>query len=1248
MRKITTVGLLLMVFVGLAMGQVTLSLPTQTAAIGSALTLPVTVTGFNNIGSISLTITFDKSVLTYSGFANQSVFAANNVSPVDSANKYGFVKFSWFDASSPLNIGNGKLVDLLFTYKGGTTSLTFANLIASSITDANGNSSNPSKTDGQVSPLPPRLTLGTKTASPGDTVVIPLTADNLKNIGSMTLRITYDTASVNFSSLRYPANPPIQFTPLGTSLPGVVPLLWYSTTPLNFNSGELAELVFIFKKNSTAIAFGSGTLISDSSGTVDLTPGIVRTNGAISGVPVPPVGFSVPSLRAVRGKDVTIPINVTQLNNIGSLSLKFSYDASKLVYKGYANFPGTFNPAPTAQNGILTIGWFGFPYLNIGTGKLMDLVFTYVGSGSSTVSFLPPPQSSATDSAGNPLLGILFTPGIVSQDSLPRLAAIAPVSIAQADSMTATLSATDGDDAAGTLVYSAGTLPPGAAFDATTKLFGWRPGYGVTPGIFTVWFYVSDPLGGKDSTSATITVAKKNVKPSFVNKLADATVNQNQAVSFTYTATDANLDPLTFALVNPPAGASLTSPGGVFSWTPTYAQQGAFVITAVVSDGVLTDTAKATITVTKVNQQPAFVLKMRDTTIAQNTTLAFAYTASDANMDSLTFSAVNLPTGATLSAGGAFSWKPIYTQQGTYIITAVVSDGSLADTARATVAVTKVNQKPVFANKLASATVPQGQAVTFTYTAVDPNGDNLSYSLWNAPAGAAITAAGAFSWTPGFTQTGAYPIVAIVSDGSLTDTATATITVTKVGQYPFFVAKLRDTTIAQNQTLSFAYSATDPNGDALTYSLLNPPAGATITAAGAFSWTPAYPQKGPFTIVAIASKISGSLTYADTARAVVTVAKVNQAPVFVNKLVGATVAQGTTVGFTYTATDANGDSLTFTLRNAPFGAAITAAGVFSWPVAYTQVGPFVITAIVSDGVAADTARATLTVTRVNVAPVFTAKLTDTTIAQGATLTFTYKATDANADPVTFSLVNPPSGASISTAGVFTWTAAYNASGVIKISALVSDGDLASVTSANVTVTKVNVKPVKVSQYPVTLPTVSKNTVQPFWVIVNDANGDAITYTWYVNNVVVKTGSDSSYSKGWTDSHGTAEIVKVVFADPSGLKDSVTWNFTITRVARDEGVIPTEFGLSQNYPNPFNPSTVIRFDLPKEAPVTLEIYNILGVKVRTLMSGEAASAGRYTAVWDGRDESGATVTTGVYLYRIIAGDFHASKKMMLLK
>jgi hypothetical protein len=111
---------------------------------------------------------------------------------------------------------------------------------------------------------------------------------------------------------------------------------------------------------------------------------------------------------------------------------------------------------------------------------------------------------------------------------------------------------------------------------------------------------------------------------------------------------------------------------------------------------------------------------------------------------------------------------------------------------------------------------------------------------------------------------------------------------------------------------------------------------------------------------------------------------------------------------------------------------------------------------------------------------------------------------------------------------------------------------------------------------------------------------------------------------------------------------VTWNFTITRVARDEGVIPTEFGLSQNYPNPFNPSTVIRFDLPKEAPVTLEIYNILGVKVRTLMSGEAASAGRYTAVWDGRDESGATVTTGVYLYRIIAGDFHASKKMMLLK
>jgi hypothetical protein len=95
------------------------------------------------------------------------------------------------------------------------------------------------------------------------------------------------------------------------------------------------------------------------------------------------------------------------------------------------------------------------------------------------------------------------------------------------------------------------------------------------------------------------------------------------------------------------------------------------------------------------------------------------------------------------------------------------------------------------------------------------------------------------------------------------------------------------------------------------------------------------------------------------------------------------------------------------------------------------------------------------------------------------------------------------------------------------------------------------------------------------------------------------------------------------------------------------VIPKEFTLEQNYPNPFNPTTTIKFTLPEPASVRLDVYNLLGRKVITLLDKELP-VGDYTAVWDGVDNTGQPVASGIYLYRIDAGTFKASKKMMLLK
>jgi subtilisin family serine protease len=94
-------------------------------------------------------------------------------------------------------------------------------------------------------------------------------------------------------------------------------------------------------------------------------------------------------------------------------------------------------------------------------------------------------------------------------------------------------------------------------------------------------------------------------------------------------------------------------------------------------------------------------------------------------------------------------------------------------------------------------------------------------------------------------------------------------------------------------------------------------------------------------------------------------------------------------------------------------------------------------------------------------------------------------------------------------------------------------------------------------------------------------------------------------------------------------------------------IPKEFELFQSYPNPFNPETSIRYGLPKAAEVKLVIYNALGQKVRTLESGPR-EAGYHEVIWDSRDESGVKLPSGVYVYKIEAGEFEKSAKMVLVR
>lgn len=99
---------------------------------------------------------------------------------------------------------------------------------------------------------------------------------------------------------------------------------------------------------------------------------------------------------------------------------------------------------------------------------------------------------------------------------------------------------------------------------------------------------------------------------------------------------------------------------------------------------------------------------------------------------------------------------------------------------------------------------------------------------------------------------------------------------------------------------------------------------------------------------------------------------------------------------------------------------------------------------------------------------------------------------------------------------------------------------------------------------------------------------------------------------------------------------------------DQGqTLPTDFVLGQNYPNPFNPETNIEFSLPRQQDVNLAVYNLLGQQVRTLVNG-SMPAGQHTVRWDGRNDSGANVPSGIYFYKIYTNEFSQTNKMVLVR
>ena len=169
----------------------------------------------------------------------------------------------------------------------------------------------------------------------------------------------------------------------------------------------------------------------------------------------------------------------------------------------------------------------------------------------------------------------------------------------------------------------------------------------------------------------------------------------------------------------------------------------------------------------------------------------------------------------------------------------------------------------------------------------------------------------------------------------------------------------------------------------------------------------------------------------------------------------------------------------------------------------------------------------------------------------------------------------------------------------------------------------------------------------YTVLLRDVSADGLTEFTH-EDIVLAAGSAHLLEPAWGGEFDS--LIILIDHDLNGTYEDTTSvsNDSPTDVdERGEEPLPYRFELSQNYPNPFNPVTTIQYSLPERSPVRIEVYNVLGQVVRTLVDGER-SAGSYTITWNGEDASGAPVATGVYFYRFQAGEHVEKKKMLLLK
>lgn len=558
----------------------------------------------------------------------------------------------------------------------------------------------------------------------------------------------------------------------------------------------------------------------------------------------------------------------------------------------------------------------------------------------------------------------------VTPANQPPVGEIADVTIDEQTSWTFTPNITDPDGDTITFAIDTASQAAGLTINSTTGEIVWTPSEAQGPGVFDVTLTATDMSQQRSDFPFTVTVREVNLAPTLTPPptLQDGveSIDANEIFSAQFSATDPDLpaNQLAFSLSGDTHGATINSTTGEFTWNPN-GESGSFAFTVVVTDNGSPPLADSFGLSLDTNGAPTIAV-IGDVTIDEQTEWRFDVNASDPDGDTLTYAldATTRPAGMTINATtGEIVWTPTEAQgPGSYSTVVTVTDSTQRSASQTfSVIVREVNRPPslIIPAELQDGVASlDGTSFSAQFSASDPDlpTNQLTYVIVGDAHGAAIDSnSGEFLWSPNG-QTGETQFEVSVRDNGtpvLDDSFTFTI---NINQSPTVTA-ISDQTIPEEQAVTIQVSATDAEGDVLTYALDSNSLAAGLAidpGTGEISWTPTEADgPGTFPIeVTVSDGKGGSTAESFT----ISVSEVNKAPSLMVppelNLSSVSVDAGTAFSTTFGSSDPDFplNSRTYRLVGDDHGATLdTSTGAFSWSPSSTEPSAVFTIAVFDDG-----------------------------------------------------------------------------------------------------------------------------------------------------------------------------------------------------------------------------------------------------------------------------------------------------------